>query len=165
MDVKMNQVFRASNIKDSEIRFTIQNENGIEILYDFVGSLVSVALKANISDPLEINYGFYREIGPARLASYTVTFEVGPSSGTNEILLVQQLPERKKEKEMWERTPDKWGDTWGQNPYYSPQLFGAKIVGEIDDPNASYSFDKVVVWADLDNTVQEANQEAASREG
>lgn len=32
------------------------------------------------------------------------------------------------------------------NPYYSPEKFGLEIIGEINDPDASYSFDMVVFW-------------------
>lgn len=30
--------------------------------------------------------------------------------------------------------------------YYQPEAFGLVIVGEINDPEASYSFDDLVVW-------------------
>lgn len=33
-----------------------------------------------------------------------------------------------------------------ENIYYSPELFGVRPIGEIDDPDACYSFDYLVVW-------------------
>lgn len=35
---------------------------------------------------------------------------------------------------------------WDENPYYQPEKFGLVIVAEIDDPDASWSFDKLVLW-------------------
>jgi hypothetical protein len=32
------------------------------------------------------------------------------------------------------------------NPYYSPEKMGLTVVFEIDDPEACYSFDMVVLW-------------------
>lgn len=33
-----------------------------------------------------------------------------------------------------------------ENIYYSPEAFGLEIVTSIDDPDACYSFDMLVVW-------------------
>jgi hypothetical protein len=32
------------------------------------------------------------------------------------------------------------------NVYYNPEQYGLKVVMEFDDPDASYSFDKFVIW-------------------
>lgn len=34
------------------------------------------------------------------------------------------------------------------NVYYNPEKFGLTIVKEIEDPNASYSFDMFILWRD-----------------
>ncbi len=40
-----------------------------------------------------------------------------------------------------------------ENVYYDPEKFGLTVVGEVDDPGASYSFDKFVVWRAEDGTL------------
>lgn len=35
---------------------------------------------------------------------------------------------------------------YNKNPYYNPQNFGLVPIGELDDPEADYSFDTLVVW-------------------
>jgi hypothetical protein len=43
--------------------------------------------------------------------------------------------------------------SYDQNPYYYPQNMGLAQVGYLDDPNANYSFDDLVVWQHEDGRV------------
>lgn len=36
------------------------------------------------------------------------------------------------------------------NVFYDPEKFGLTVVGQLNDPNASYSFDDLVVWSASD---------------
>lgn len=37
---------------------------------------------------------------------------------------------------------------WNTNPYYNPEAVGLTIVAEAEDPEAYYTFNKLVVWTD-----------------
>lgn len=36
--------------------------------------------------------------------------------------------------------------SWDKNLYYAPEAFGLKVIGELNDPDADYSFYDFVVW-------------------
>lgn len=36
------------------------------------------------------------------------------------------------------------------NPYYHPEKMGLEVVGGLDDPEASYSFDDLIVWRHIE---------------
>lgn len=46
--------------------------------------------------------------------------------------------------------------------YYQPEKFGLKIVGEINDPQASYSFNDLVVWQHEDGRLFYAEDSGCS---
>lgn len=52
-----------------------------------------------------------------------------------------------------------WNDP---DVYYQPEKFGLSIVREIDDPEASYSFDMIVVWKHDDGRIFWADDSGCS---
>lgn len=46
--------------------------------------------------------------------------------------------------------------------YYQPDKFGLTVVHEIDDPNASYSFDMLVLWRHADGRLFYASDAGCS---
>jgi hypothetical protein len=55
------------------------------------------------------------------------------------------------------------GYSYDFNPYYNPETCGLTILGVLEDPGASYSFDTVVVWIDNEtNTLLAARDSGCS---
>lgn len=52
--------------------------------------------------------------------------------------------------------------SYDRNIYYSPEAFGLTVVGELNDPNASYSFDDFVVWQHTDGRLFYASDSGCS---
>jgi len=46
--------------------------------------------------------------------------------------------------------------------YYQPEAFGLTVLGELNDPQACYSFDDLVVWLHEDGTVYWASDSGCS---
>lgn len=51
---------------------------------------------------------------------------------------------------------------YDRNVYYSPEKWGLTVVGMISDPNASYSFDDLVVWQHEDGRLFYASSAGCS---
>lgn len=53
--------------------------------------------------------------------------------------------------------------SWGNpNPYYDPEKFDLAIVHEIDDPNASYEYETMVLWRHADGRLFYATDSGCS---
>lgn len=52
--------------------------------------------------------------------------------------------------------------SWDTNVYYHPEKFGLIQIGHIDDPEASYSFDDLIVWHHDDGRVFYAQDSGCS---
>lgn len=51
---------------------------------------------------------------------------------------------------------------YGNDPYNNPQAFGLEIIGTLDDPEACYSFDYLIVWKHTDGRVFYAQDSGCS---